>query len=80
MNTEYYQTDKARETVAIIYDDDGSVSIGIARAGREDIQKRRVTREGGMSVALGRAKKVRMLKEPLVEKNYLRGLHAVRIE
>ena len=80
MNTEYYQTDKARETIVIIYDDDGSVSIGIARAGREDIEKRRITREGGMAIALGRAQKARVKKEPMCEKNYLRGLHAVRIE
>ena len=78
--TKFYQTEKARETIAIIEDPDGSISIGIARAGRTDIESRRVTIKEGMRIAEGRAKKVRVVKEPLIERNYLRGIHALRIE
>ena len=76
----FYQTEDALETVAIIEDPDGSVSIGIARAGRIDIEAKRITRKEGMKIAEGRAKKVRKLKESLIEKNYLRGIYAKKIE
>lgn len=74
----FYQTADALETIAIIEDSDGSISIGIARAGRTDIEKRLVTPEGGMKVAEGRARKARKEKTLLLEKNYLRGIHAKR--
>ena len=77
--TKFYQTEYARETVAIIEDPDGSISIGIARAGRNDIENRRVSSQEGMDIAEGRAKKARTTKEPLIERNYLRGLHAMKI-
>ena len=75
----FYQTDHARETVAIIEEVDGSVSIGIARAGRIDIEKRLVTSEDGMRIAEGRARKVRHGPSVLLERNYLRGLCARRV-
>lgn len=76
--TKFYQTIDARETVAIIENQDGSISMGIARAGRIDIENLRVTSEGGMDIAEGRARKARKLKTSLIEKNYLRGIHALR--
>ena len=51
--TKFYQTENAQETIAIIEGQDGSISIGIARAGRTDIFNRRVTVKGGMDVAEG---------------------------
>ena len=79
-NTKFYQTENAMETVAIIEDPDGSISIGIARAGRRDIEDGRILPEEGMKIALGRATKARVLKTPLIEKNYLRGIHAMKVE
>jgi len=75
----FYQTDHARETIAIIEEADGSISIGIARAGRIDIEKRLVTSEDGMRIAEGRARKVRHGPSVLLERNYLRGLCARRV-
>ncbi len=77
--TKFYQTKDALETIVIIEDPDGSISIGIARAGRTDIEKERITSEGGIDVAKGRAEKAKILKIPLIERNYLRGIHAMRI-
>lgn len=74
--TRFYQTSDARETLAII-EDENSISIGIARAGRIDIENGRVPAEGGMNVAEGRARKARIIQGPLIEKNYLRGIHAL---
>jgi hypothetical protein len=76
----FYQTAYAKETLAIIEEEDGSVSIGIARASKDDILNRRVTKNGGMGVAEGRAIKARNLKCSLIGKNYLRGLYAKRVE
>ena len=78
--TEFYQTFNATETVAIIRGPDGAVSIGLARAGRTDIENRRVTSKGGMEIAEGRAIKAMTLKCSLIERNYLRGIYAPRIE
>jgi len=78
--TEFFQTENAKETIAIIRDPNGSISIGIARAGRTDTENGRVTPEGGMNVAEGRARKAKLFRIPLIEKNYLRGIHAFRIE
>jgi hypothetical protein len=78
--TKFYQTANARETIAIQEDPDGSISIGIARAGRTDIEARRVSSEEGMKIAEGRMRKARTVKEPLIERNYLRGIHALRIK
>ena len=78
--TEFYQTPNATETVAIIRSSDGAVSIGLARAGRLDIENRQVTSEAGMEIAKGRAQKAMELKCSLIEKNYLRGIYASRIE
>jgi len=75
----FYQTQYARETIAIIEDSDGSISIGIARAGLTDIKNRRITPYGGMEVAEGRALKARELKGALIEKNYLRGIYAKKV-
>ncbi len=76
----FYQTADALETIAIIEDSDGSISIGIARAGRTDIENKLVTSEDGIKVAKGRAEKAKVLKVPLIKRNYLRGIHAMRIE
>ena len=80
VKTKFYQTEYARETIAIIEDPDGSISIGIARAGKEDDKNRRVSSDEGMRIAEGRAIKARTTKMPLIKKNYLRGLHAMRVE
>ena len=80
LKTKFYQTEYARETIAIIEDPDGSISIGIARAGKEDNKNRRVSSDEGMRIAEGRAIKARTTKMPLIKKNYLRGLHAMRVE
>ena len=77
--TRFYQTEYAAETIAIIEDPDGSLSIGIARAGRTDKEKRLVSAERGMQIAEGRARKVRITKTPIIEKNYLRAVHAPRV-
>ncbi len=77
---EFYQTPGAIETIAIIKDFDGSISIGFARAGRLDIENRKVTPKAGMEIAKGRAIKAMELKCSLIEKNYLRGIYASRIE
>ena len=78
--TEFYQTEYAKETVCIIKDSDGSISIGIARAGHQDIKARRVSSAEGMRTAEGRARKARKLKTPLIKKNYLRGIHLKKVE
>jgi len=80
MNTKFYQTPDSHQTVAIIEDPDGSISIGIARAGRLDIENGMVTPEAGMKIAGGRAVKARTVKEPLIERNYLRGVHLLPVE
>jgi len=80
LEIEFYQTQNATETIAVIKDSDGSISIGIARAGRQDIENRKVTPKSGMEIAEGRAQKARELKCPLIQKNYLRGIYASRIE
>lgn len=77
-SVEYFQTKHAAETIAVIRYSDGSISIGIARAGRADRQQRRVTPESGMKIALGRARKAAQAKGALIEKNYLRGIYAPR--
>ena len=78
--TKYYQSENAKETVAIIEDPDGSISIGFARAGRQDLEFGRVTSKDGIDIAEGRAKKARKLKIPLIEKNYVRGIYLPRIK
>ena len=78
--TKFYQTEYAQETIAIIEDPDGSISIGIARAGKDDDKNRRVSPEEGMRIAEGRAIKARTTKVPLIKKNYLRGIHAMKVE
>jgi len=75
--TEFYQTPNATETIAIIKGSDGAVSIGLARAGRTDIENRRITSKAGMEIAEGRAIKAMELKCSLIEKNYLRGIYAM---
>jgi len=80
MPTQFYQTENAKETIAIIRGRDGSISIGIARAGKNDYEKGRVTVEEGMKVAEGRAKKAKAVKKALVKKNYLRGIYAERVK
>ena len=80
IKTKFYQTEHAQETIAIIEDPDGSISIGIARAGKDDDKNRRVSPEEGMRIAEGRAIKARITKVPLIKKNYLRGLHAMKVE
>ena len=80
LETEFYQTPNATETIAIIRSSDGSISIGLARAGRLDIENRKVTSKDGMEIAEGRAKKAMGLKCSLIERNYLRGIYASRIE
>lgn len=74
--TEIFQTPDAHHTVVLIRDLDGTVSIGIARAGKYDIESGLVTPEKGIEVAQGRANKVRATKQSLCEKNYLRGIRA----
>ena len=44
-STKYYQTENAMESVCIIEDPDGSISIGFARAGRMDKESGRITSE-----------------------------------
>lgn len=78
--TKFYQTHDAKETICIIEDPDGGISIGIARAGKPDLKAGRITSEDGMDIAEGRARKARKLKSALIEKNYLRGLYAMKIE
>ena len=78
--TEFYQTPYATETIAIIRSLDGAISIGLARAGRTDIENRQVSSKAGMEIAEGRAKKAMKSKLLLIEKNYLRGIYAPRIE
>lgn len=78
METKFYQTENAQETIAIIEDQDGGISIGIARAGYVDTKNGIVSQARGMSIAEGRAEKARELKAPLIEKNYLRGIYALR--
>ena len=78
--TEFYQTPYATETIAIIRSSDGAISIGFARAGRTDIENRQVSSKAGMEIAEGRAKKAMKSKLLLIEKNYLRGIYAPRIE
>ena len=80
LQTEFYQTDYARETVCIITDPDGSISIGFARAGRLDIEKRKISKAEGMTIAEGRAKKARTMKTPLIKKNYLRRIYLKKVE
>lgn len=75
----YYQTENAMESVVIIEDPDGAISIGFARAGRIDIELGRITSEDGLEIAKGRAEKARRLKSPLIEKNYVRGIYLPRI-
>lgn len=79
MEIEYYQTENALETIAIIKDEDGSISLGIARAGKQDVEEGRISKLTGMDIAYGRAVKARVQKGILLKKNYLRGLHAVRV-
>ena len=80
IKTKFYQTEHAQETIAIIEDPDGSISIGIARAGKDDDKNRRISPDEGMRIAEGRAIKARTTKVPLIKKNYLRGLYAMRVE
>ena len=79
-STKYYQTENANESVCIIEDPDGSISIGFARAGRIDKELGRITSEDGLDIAKGRAEKARKLKIPLIEKNYVRGIYMPKIE
>jgi len=76
----FYQTPGAMETIAIIEDTDGAISLGIARAGRIDIEAERVTSRDGLIIALGRAQKARDLQGALIEKNYLRGVYAKEVK
>ena len=76
----YYQTENAMESVCIIEDPDGAISIGFARAGRIDKEFGRITSEDGLDIAKGRAEKARKLKIPLIEKNYVRGIYLPKIE
>lgn len=80
--TKFYQTADAMETVCIIEDSDGAISIGVARAGRTDLEAIpcRINSETGMQIAEGRAQKARTMKTPLIEKNYLRGIYLPRIK
>jgi hypothetical protein len=78
--TKFYQTKDSKITIAIIEDSDGLISLGIARAGKTDIEAGLITSETGMNIAEGRAAKVRNLKTPLIERNYLRGVHAMKVE
>ena len=75
----YYQTENAMESVCIIEDPDGSISIGFARAGRIDKELGRITSEDGLDIAKGRAEKARKLKTPLIERNYVRGIYLPKI-
>ncbi len=78
--THFYQTSDALETIAILEEPDGSIAVGIARAGRDDIEPGRVTPEDGMKIARGRAVKAGEQKTTLIRKNYLRGIYAKRME
>lgn len=78
-DVEYYQTEDALHTVAIVKHQDGSISIGIARAGKKDIEDRRISILGGIEVATGRAFKANAKKGVLCDKNYLRAIHAKKI-
>ena len=78
-STKYYQTENANESVCIIEDPDGSISIGFARAGRSDKESGRITSEDGLDIAKGRAEKARKLKTPLIERNYVRGIYLPKI-
>jgi len=80
MKQEIFQTVDKKETIAILYDEDGSVSIGIARAGRADIIKRNITSDGGIKVALGRAHKARTHKRSFCDRNYLRAFYGNKVE
>lgn len=80
MLVEYYQTEGGDETIAIIKDEDGFASFGIARAGRMDKILGAVTEERGREIALGRAIKARTLKVPIIERNYLRGFYGKRVD
>jgi hypothetical protein len=61
--TKFYQTPHAWETIAIVEDkENGTISISIARAGRADIESRRITAESGMKIAEGRTRKASQFK------------------
>jgi hypothetical protein len=75
----FYQTANLRETVAVIMEEDGWISIGFARAGRTDIEKGLITSVDGMKIAKGRALKAREGSLTLLERNYLRGISARRV-
>lgn len=79
MEIEYFQTEGAMHTIALIRDGD-CISLGIARAGKRDLKEGRVDPESGINIAFGRASKARTFKEPLIVKNYLRGIHAKKVE
>lgn len=78
--THFYQTPNALETIVIREEPDGSIAIGIARAGRQDIESGLVTPEDGMKIAKGRAIKAGKQKTTLIRKNYLRGIYAKRMK
>jgi len=80
MRTEIFQTPDSSETVVVIKDDDGSIAIGIARAGFLDKKRRMVTSEDGIKVATGRAYKARTYKKSFCKKNYLRAFYGNRIQ
>ena len=74
-NVRFYQTEDMKQTVAVKIDK-GHITIGIARAGKHDIENGNITVEGGMTVALGRLIKAEKNGNCLCEKNYLRGIKA----
>jgi len=75
-----YQTRNNEVTVVILEREDGSVAIGLARAGRADYRKRRVTSKEGIKIALGRAEKAMEANQSLCEKNYLRAIFCNKME
>lgn len=75
----FYKAPDGLETIAILEAPDGTISLGIARAGKADIEARRVSPEEGIRVAEGRARKAMRQKTTLLEKNYLRGMYAEEI-
>jgi len=82
----FFQTDNCMETIAVI-EESGTITIGFARAGKDDIKRGNISCEAGMNIALGRAERVNDKAKKaetdsfvLCQKNYLRGITAKRVE
>lgn len=75
----YFQTADGKITICV-HETKHTISIGFARAGKEDLRAGRVNKEDGMSIAEGRMIKAKSKKDALVRKNYLRGIFARKIK